>query len=142
MGLHHQRELIEFAFARPGLHSDFRVYVLSSSPLWLSFFYHASYVTRLFPGHIVCSRKIFSPKARTHFQDSISDHAILVDPLPGQREETSIDGLLPEISRARNRRIGRNPQYGITPKTFLRAFKFWQIWIIARESFPTAADKI
>ncbi|KAJ5389879.1 Major facilitator superfamily domain general substrate transporter [Penicillium cataractarum] len=36
-----------------------------------------------------------------------------------------------EIARARNRRIGRDPQVGITPRTFLRAFKFWHVWIFA-----------
>ncbi|OOQ86717.1 major facilitator superfamily transporter [Penicillium brasilianum] len=36
-----------------------------------------------------------------------------------------------ETAKARNRRIGRDPQVGITPRTFLRAFKFWHVWIFA-----------
>ncbi|KAJ5707440.1 hypothetical protein N7488_007241 [Penicillium malachiteum] len=36
-----------------------------------------------------------------------------------------------EIAQDRNRRVGRKPQIGITPKTFLRAFKFWHLWIFA-----------
>ncbi|KAJ5621426.1 Major facilitator superfamily domain general substrate transporter [Penicillium herquei] len=36
-----------------------------------------------------------------------------------------------EIAQDRNRRVGRKPQIGITPKTFLRAFKFWHVWMFA-----------
>ncbi|KAJ5733589.1 Major facilitator superfamily domain general substrate transporter [Penicillium malachiteum] len=36
-----------------------------------------------------------------------------------------------EIAQDRNRRVGRMPQIGITPKTFLRTFKFWHVWIFA-----------
>ncbi|KAM5349416.1 hypothetical protein ACJ41O_005921 [Fusarium nematophilum] len=36
-----------------------------------------------------------------------------------------------EIALARARRVNRKPQIGITPKTFLRCFTFWQLWAIA-----------
>ncbi|KAI5359983.1 putative major facilitator superfamily, MFS transporter superfamily [Septoria linicola] len=36
-----------------------------------------------------------------------------------------------EIALARAQRVGREPQIGITPKSFLRAFSFWQLWAIA-----------
>ncbi|KAF4844413.1 Pantothenate transporter FEN2 [Colletotrichum siamense] len=36
-----------------------------------------------------------------------------------------------EIAVARGRRIGRKPQIGITVKSFLRCFTFWQLWAIA-----------
>jgi len=36
-----------------------------------------------------------------------------------------------EIAAARSRRVARKPQIGITPKSFLRCFSFWQLWTIA-----------
>ncbi|OHX00474.1 major facilitator superfamily transporter [Colletotrichum incanum] len=36
-----------------------------------------------------------------------------------------------EIALARARRVGRKPQIGITPKSFLRCFTFWQLWAFA-----------
>uniref|UniRef100_L2FDV6 Pantothenate transporter n=1 Tax=Colletotrichum fructicola (strain Nara gc5) TaxID=1213859 RepID=L2FDV6_COLFN len=36
-----------------------------------------------------------------------------------------------EIAVARGRRVGRKPQIGITVKSFLRCFTFWQLWAIA-----------
>ncbi|OLN97993.1 Pantothenate transporter FEN2 [Colletotrichum chlorophyti] len=36
-----------------------------------------------------------------------------------------------EIAMARARRVGRKPQIGITPKSFLRCFSFWQLWAVA-----------
>ncbi|PMD33348.1 MFS general substrate transporter [Hyaloscypha variabilis F] len=36
-----------------------------------------------------------------------------------------------EIARARSRRVGRKPQRPIVPKSFLRAFSFWQLWAFA-----------
>ncbi|KAF6804408.1 major facilitator superfamily transporter [Colletotrichum sojae] len=36
-----------------------------------------------------------------------------------------------EIALARGRRVGRKPQIGITVKSFLRCFTFWQLWAIA-----------
>jgi MFS family permease len=36
-----------------------------------------------------------------------------------------------EIAMARARRVGRKPQIGITFKSFLRCFTFWQLWIFA-----------
>jgi ACS family pantothenate transporter-like MFS transporter len=36
-----------------------------------------------------------------------------------------------EIALARARRVKRKPQIGITPKTFLRALTFWQLWAFA-----------
>ncbi|KAK2024917.1 major facilitator superfamily transporter [Colletotrichum zoysiae] len=36
-----------------------------------------------------------------------------------------------EIALARARRVGRKPQIGITPKSFLRCFTFWQTWAFA-----------
>ncbi|OBR02370.1 Major facilitator superfamily transporter [Colletotrichum higginsianum IMI 349063] len=36
-----------------------------------------------------------------------------------------------EIALARARRVGRKPQIGITPKSFLRCFTFWQLWVFA-----------
>lgn len=38
-----------------------------------------------------------------------------------------------EIALARSRRVGRKPQIGITPKSFLRAFTFWPMWATASE---------
>ncbi|UPL00236.1 hypothetical protein LCI18_011170 [Fusarium solani-melongenae] len=35
-----------------------------------------------------------------------------------------------EIALARARRVNRKPQIGITPKSFLRCFTFWQLWAI------------
>ncbi|KAJ6019623.1 hypothetical protein N7522_001690 [Penicillium canescens] len=35
------------------------------------------------------------------------------------------------VAQERTRRIGRDPQVGITIKTFLRCFKFWHIWLFA-----------
>ncbi|KAJ5757737.1 uncharacterized protein N7511_006431 [Penicillium nucicola] len=35
------------------------------------------------------------------------------------------------VARERTRRIGRDPQVGITVKTFLRCFRFWHIWLFA-----------
>lgn len=35
------------------------------------------------------------------------------------------------IAVARGRRVGRKPQIGITVKSFLRCFTFWQLWAIA-----------
>lgn len=36
-----------------------------------------------------------------------------------------------EIAAARTRRVGRKPQIGITPKSFLRVFTFWQLYAVA-----------
>ncbi|WYZ45927.1 hypothetical protein EsH8_IX_000152 [Colletotrichum jinshuiense] len=36
-----------------------------------------------------------------------------------------------EIALARARRVGRKPQIGITPKSFVRCFSFWQLWAFA-----------
>ncbi|KAJ5544277.1 hypothetical protein N7513_007088 [Penicillium frequentans] len=36
-----------------------------------------------------------------------------------------------EIAEQRINRIGRDPQVGITLKTFLRCFKFWHVWIFS-----------
>ncbi|KAH8702231.1 major facilitator superfamily domain-containing protein [Talaromyces proteolyticus] len=36
-----------------------------------------------------------------------------------------------EIALARGRRVGRKPQTGITIKSFLRCFTFWQVWAIS-----------
>ncbi|RDW87228.1 MFS transporter-15 [Coleophoma crateriformis] len=36
-----------------------------------------------------------------------------------------------EIALARTRRVGRKPQIGITVKSFLRCFTFWQLWVVA-----------
>ncbi|CAG9978722.1 unnamed protein product, partial [Clonostachys byssicola] len=36
-----------------------------------------------------------------------------------------------EIAIARIRRVGRKPQIGITVKSFLRCFSFWQLWAFA-----------
>ncbi|KAJ9133251.1 Major facilitator superfamily transporter [Pleurostoma richardsiae] len=36
-----------------------------------------------------------------------------------------------EIALARARRVGRKPQIGITVKSFLRCFTFWQLWLFA-----------
>ncbi|KAE9379948.1 MFS general substrate transporter [Stipitochalara longipes BDJ] len=36
-----------------------------------------------------------------------------------------------EIALARSRRVGRKPQRPIVPKSFLRAFSFWQLWAFA-----------
>ncbi|KAF6821200.1 pantothenate transporter [Colletotrichum plurivorum] len=36
-----------------------------------------------------------------------------------------------EIALARGRRVSRKPQIGITVKSFLRCFTFWQLWAIA-----------
>ncbi|KAL2879057.1 hypothetical protein SGCOL_005757 [Colletotrichum sp. CLE4] len=36
-----------------------------------------------------------------------------------------------EIALARARRVGRKPQIGITIKSFLRCFSFWQLWAFA-----------
>ncbi|PYH41586.1 MFS general substrate transporter [Aspergillus saccharolyticus JOP 1030-1] len=36
-----------------------------------------------------------------------------------------------ETALARTRRVGRSPQVGITPKTFLRALKFWHLWLFS-----------
>jgi sugar phosphate permease len=36
-----------------------------------------------------------------------------------------------QIAKARARRVGRKPQVGITPKSFLRCFTFWQLWSVA-----------
>ncbi|KAK7425028.1 hypothetical protein QQZ08_008304 [Neonectria magnoliae] len=46
---------------------------------------------------------------------------------------TNLEGVLgrAEIALARARRVNRKPQIGITPKTFLRCFTFWQLWAIA-----------
>lgn len=35
------------------------------------------------------------------------------------------------VAKERTRRIGREPQVGITIKTFLRCFKFWHVWLFA-----------
>jgi sugar phosphate permease len=48
-----------------------------------------------------------------------------------------------EIAHARTRRVGRKPQIGITPKSFLRVFTFWQLyafaisWSIGGNTTPT-----
>ncbi|RMZ85270.1 hypothetical protein DV738_g376, partial [Chaetothyriales sp. CBS 135597] len=39
-----------------------------------------------------------------------------------------------EIAHARARRVNRRPQVGITVKSFLRCFTFWQLWAIASDS--------
>ncbi|OJJ97174.1 hypothetical protein ASPACDRAFT_1882414 [Aspergillus aculeatus ATCC 16872] len=36
-----------------------------------------------------------------------------------------------ETALARTRRVGRSPQVGITPKTFLRALRFWHLWLFS-----------
>ncbi|EXF80097.1 major facilitator superfamily transporter [Colletotrichum fioriniae PJ7] len=36
-----------------------------------------------------------------------------------------------EIALARARRVGRKPQIGITIKSFVRCFSFWQLWVFA-----------
>lgn len=36
-----------------------------------------------------------------------------------------------EIALARSRRVGRKPQIGITPKSFLRCFTFWPLWAVS-----------
>lgn len=36
-----------------------------------------------------------------------------------------------EIAQARGRRVNRKPQVGITVKSFLRCFSYWQLWAIA-----------
>ncbi|KAJ5928585.1 Major facilitator superfamily domain general substrate transporter [Penicillium verhagenii] len=36
-----------------------------------------------------------------------------------------------ELAKRRIHRIGRDPQIGITPKTFLRCFKFWHVWVFS-----------
>ncbi|KAF4996951.1 hypothetical protein FDECE_12274 [Fusarium decemcellulare] len=36
-----------------------------------------------------------------------------------------------DVAVARTQRIRRKPQRGLTTKTFLRAFTFWQLWAIA-----------
>ncbi|KAJ5901850.1 hypothetical protein N7495_002378 [Penicillium taxi] len=36
-----------------------------------------------------------------------------------------------EVAKERIIRVGRDPQIGITPKTFLRCFKFWHIWVFS-----------
>lgn len=36
-----------------------------------------------------------------------------------------------EIAAARSRRVGRKPQIGITPRSFLRVFTFWQLYAFA-----------
>ncbi|CAI6035848.1 unnamed protein product, partial [Clonostachys chloroleuca] len=36
-----------------------------------------------------------------------------------------------DVALARSRRIGREPQRGLTVKSFLRAFTFWELWAVA-----------
>ncbi|KAJ4393502.1 hypothetical protein N0V93_002714 [Gnomoniopsis smithogilvyi] len=36
-----------------------------------------------------------------------------------------------EIAQARARRVARKPQIGITVKSFLRCFSYWQLWAVA-----------
>ncbi|KAJ5526216.1 hypothetical protein N7494_012866 [Penicillium frequentans] len=36
-----------------------------------------------------------------------------------------------ELAKQRINRIGRDPQIGITLKTFLRCFKFWHVWVFS-----------
>ncbi|RAH67697.1 MFS general substrate transporter [Aspergillus aculeatinus CBS 121060] len=36
-----------------------------------------------------------------------------------------------ETALARTRRVGRSPQVGITPRTFLRALRFWHLWLFS-----------
>ncbi|CAH0019634.1 unnamed protein product [Clonostachys rhizophaga] len=36
-----------------------------------------------------------------------------------------------DVALARSRRIGREPQRGLTVKSFIRAFTFWELWAVA-----------
>ncbi|KAI8183468.1 hypothetical protein K4K52_008689 [Colletotrichum sp. SAR 10_76] len=44
---------------------------------------------------------------------------------------TNFEGVAGRSAVARGRRVGRKPQIGITVKSFLRCFTFWQLWAIA-----------
>ncbi|RAL14865.1 uncharacterized protein BO97DRAFT_432559 [Aspergillus homomorphus CBS 101889] len=45
-----------------------------------------------------------------------------------------------ETALARTRRVGRSPQTGITPKTFLRAFRFWHLWLFSKIAIQLVAE--
>lgn len=42
--------------------------------------------------------------------------------------------LFQDVALARSRRIGREPQRGLTVKSFLRAFTFWELWAVASKT--------
>ncbi|KAJ0319039.1 hypothetical protein Brms1b_004014 [Colletotrichum noveboracense] len=75
----------------------------------------------ILPGYVGLSNAIFSAPWLTQSQPE----------RPNPLSKFYMTDRHIEIAVARGRRVGRKPQIGITVKSFLRCFTFWQLWAIA-----------